>query len=56
MIPALGSKKQENLCEFKASQVYRVSQSYTKKPCLQKGGGEVAKGLLKPLYNIAYRL
>ena len=39
MIPALGRQRQENLCEFEVSLVYRELQdrlkSYTEKPCLE---------------------
>ena len=38
MIPALGRKRQVNLCEFKANLVYREfqgSQDYIEKPCLE---------------------
>jgi hypothetical protein len=40
LIPALGRQRKADLCELKASLVYRMtsrdSQGYTKKPCLEK--------------------
>ena len=40
LIPALGRQKPEDLCEFKASLVYRASSRIdsiaTEKPCLEK--------------------
>ena len=40
LIPALWRQRQVDLCEVKASLVYRVSfqdsQDYTEKPCLEK--------------------
>ncbi|CAO2577223.1 hypothetical protein LEMLEM_LOCUS19 [Lemmus lemmus] len=40
LIPALGRQRQADLCEFKASLVYRASSrtgtKATEKPCLKK--------------------
>ena len=48
LIPALGRQRQEDLCEFEASLVYRVSsrtaRATTGKACLGRVGKETQKG------------